>query len=106
MLIEEMMKNLRLAGVSCAASVELNRDLPGNTVMELFDFYAYVIEKSYEGLDSLLARFFCRDDAIYVCVDAVCSLDLQKLQTDRISVSISEDNCYTLSFKLEGGDGR
>jgi len=104
--IGEMMKNLRLAGVCCAVSVELDQDLPEHVAMALFDFYAYVVEKAYEGLESLLARFFCRDNAFYVCVDAVCHLDLQKLQTDRIAVSKSEDNCYTLSFKMEGGDGK
>ena len=104
--IKEMMKNLQLAEVSCASSVQFERDLPTDIAMELFDFYEYVVERSFDGLSDLLARFFCRDNCFYACIDAVCSLDLTTLQTEEISVSESDENCFTLSFKMEGGDGR
>ena len=42
----------------------------------------------------------------YACIDAVCSLDLTALWTEFIFVSKSEENCYTLSFQMEGGEGR
>jgi hypothetical protein len=74
--------------------------------MKLFDFYEFVVENAFDGLSYLLARFFCRDNSFYACIDAVCSLDLSALQTEQISVSRSDDNCYTLSLKPEGGDGR
>jgi len=104
--IKEMMKNLQIAGVSCAASVQFERDIPSDVVMQLFDFYEYVVENAFDGLKYLLARFFCRDNCYYACIDAVCSLDLTALQTEEISVSESDENCFTLSFKMEGGDGR
>jgi len=103
---KEMMKNLRLAGVNCASSVQFEKDLPAGVAMKLFDFYEYVVENSFDGLSYLLARFFLRDNCYYACIDAVCSLDLTTLQTEEISVSESDENCYTLSFKMEGGDGR
>lgn len=104
--IREMIKNLQLAGIQGACSVQFDRDLPADTAMQLFDFYEHVVENAFDGLTSLLARFFCRDNCFYACVDAVCSLDLTALQTESFSVSLQEENCYTISFKLEGGDGR
>lgn len=101
--IEEMAKNLQLAGVRCAASVQLGRDIPSDVVMKLFDFYEYVVESAFDGLSCLLARFFCRDNGFYCCVDAVCSMDLTALQTDTVSVSMPDENTYTLSFRAEGG---
>lgn len=101
--VNEMMKNLLLADVSCAGSVELGTDLPADVAMKLFDFYEYVVENAFDGLSWLLARFFCRDNSFYACIDAVCSFDLTKLQTEQISVSRSDADCYTLSFRLEGG---
>ena len=104
--LKEMMENLQLAGVKCASSVQFEKDLPAGVAMKLFDFYEYVVENAFDGLNYLLARFFYRDDCYYACIDAVCSLDLTALQTEEISVSESDENCYTLSFKMEGGDGR
>jgi len=104
--IKEMMTNLQIAGVSCAASVQFERDIPSNVVMQLFDFYEYVVENAFDGLTYLLARFFSRDDSIYCCVDAVCNLDLTVLTTETVSVSVTDENYYTLSFKAEGGDGK
>lgn len=101
--LKEMMKNLQLAGVNCAASVQFGRDIPSDVAMKLFDFYEYVVEKAFDGLEYLLARFFCRDGSFYCCVDAVSKLDLIALQTETISVSVSDKNYYTLSFKAEGG---
>ena len=66
---------------------------------------AMVVENTFEGLTYLLARFFSRDNCFYCCVDAVCGKDLTVLATDMISVSVTEENCYTLSFKAEGGEG-
>ena len=68
-------------------------------------FYEHVVENAFDGLTYLLARFFKRDNSFYACVDAVCSLDLTALQSDSVSVSVSDHNYYTLSFKTEGGDG-
>ncbi len=101
----EMMKNLQLAGITCACAVQFEQELPSAAAMELFDFYEYVTENAFDGLQSLLARFFCRDGCFYACVDVVCSLHLTGLQSDKISVSREEENCYTLSFKGEGGNG-
>ena len=103
--IKEMMKNLQFAGVSCAASVQVGKVIPSGVVMKLFDFYEHVVENAFDGLTYLLARFFKRDNSFYACVDAVCSLDLTALQSDSVSVSVSDHNYYTLSFKTEGGDG-
>ena len=104
--VEEMMKNLKLVGIECACTVEYDRDLPANVAMRLFDFYEYVTETTFDSLSSLLARFFFRDGCYYACIDAVCMQDLTRLQTEEISVSMVEENCYTISLKVEGGDGR
>lgn len=101
--IKEMMKNLQLVGVNCAGFVEFEKDLPTDVAMQLFDFYEYVVENAFDGLNSLLARFFFRDGQFYACIDAVCSQDLTVLRSEQIDVSVSEENCYTLSFMLEGG---
>ncbi|MBQ3069285.1 MAG: hypothetical protein IJD01_05000, partial [Clostridia bacterium] len=103
--LKEMMKNLHLAGVNGASSVQFEKDLPADVAMKLFDFYEYVVENAFDGLSYLLARFFYRDDCYYACIDAVCDLDLTTLQKETISVSKSDENCYTLSFKIVGGDG-
>ena len=99
----EMMKNLQLAGVNCASSVQFNRNLPTDVAMQLFDFYEYVVENSLDGLSSLLARFFYRNGCFYACMDAVSSQNLTVLQNDWITVSVTDEHCYTLSFQLEGG---
>lgn len=104
--IKEMMKNLQVAGVSCAASVQFEKDIPASVVLKLFDFYEYVVENTFDGLTYLLARFFSRDNSFYCCVDAMCSRDLTLLANDIVSVSETDVNYYTLSFKVEGGDGR
>jgi hypothetical protein len=101
-----MMKNLQIAGVSCASSVQFERDIPSDVVMQLFDFYEYVVENAFDGLTYLLARFFSRDNCFYCCVDAVCSLDLTAFATDTVSVSVTDENYYTFSFKAEGGDDK
>ena len=103
--INEMMNNLQLAGINCASSVQFDKDIPADIAMQLFDFYEYVVENAFDGLSSLLARFFYRNNSFYACIDAVCSLDMTVLQNDLISVSVSEENCYTLSLNLRGGDG-
>ena len=102
--IKEMMKNLQITGVSCAASVQFEKDIPSHVALQLFDFYEYVVEHAFDGLSYLLARFFSRDGSFYCCVDAVCSLDLTALASDDVSVSVIDDNYYTLSFRAEGGD--
>jgi hypothetical protein len=104
--IQEMMKNLQLAGIHCAGSVDFEGDLPTEVAMQMFDFYEYVVENAFEGLQSLLARFFYRDCSFYACIDTVCTLDLMVLQTGNIHVSMTDEDYYTLSFKLEGGDGK
>lgn len=104
--IDEMMGSLKLTGVSCAASVQFNNEVSSDVMMQLFDFYEYVVENAIDGLVSLLARFFSRDGSFYCCVDAVCSLDLTALATDTVSVSVTEDNYYTLSFRTEGGNDK
>ena len=101
--VREMMKNLQIAGVNCAASVQFEQEIPSNIMMRLFDFYEYVVENTFDGLTSLLARFFRRDDDFYACVDAVCSKDLTALATDTVSVEVADDGSYTLSIKMEGG---
>ncbi len=102
--VKEMMKYLQIAGVSCAASVQFDTDIPADVVTQLFDFYEYVVESAFDGLTYLLARFFSRDGCYYCCVDAVCSLDLTVLATDIISVCVNDENYFTLSLKIEGGD--
>ena len=102
--LNEMMKNLRLAGIACACSIDLEEDIPSNVAMQFFDFYEYIVENAFDGLESLLARFFIRDNEFYVCVDVVCNLDLTTLEDENITISISEENCYTLSFKAKEGD--
>lgn len=104
--LQEMVKNLQLAGVTSACAVEFEKELPTDAAMQLFDFYEFVVEHAFDGLQSLLARFFCRDGCYYACVDAVCSLDLTVLRSPDISVSVSDEGCYTLSFRIEGGDGK
>ena len=104
--IQEMMKNLKLTGVECADSVIFGKDLPTEVAMKLFDFYEYVIENAFDGLNFLFARFFSRDEKFYACIDAVCSFDLMFLQSENISVDKTDDDCYTLSFSVKGGDGR
>jgi hypothetical protein len=104
--VGEMIRNLQIAGVSCAASVQFDEDIPSDAAMQLFDFYEYVVENAFDGLRSLLARFFSREGSFWCCVDAVCSLDLTSLAADAVSVSVTDENYYTLSFKAEGGTGR
>jgi hypothetical protein len=74
--------------------------------MRLFDFYEYVVENAFDGLTCLLARFFSRDNSFYACVDAVSSLNLTVLASDTVSVSVTDEGFYTLSFKTEGGTGK
>jgi len=100
---KEMMKSLQVAGINCACVVGFECDLSSDVAMKFFDFYEYVIEKSFDGLNNLLARFFCRDNCFYACIDAVCTMDLTRLCTDEISVSVVDENYYTLSLKTEGG---
>jgi hypothetical protein len=104
--IKEMMNYLQIAGVTCAASVQFERDIPSDVVMQLIDFYESVVENAFDGLTNLLARFFSRDDSFYCCVDAVCSLNLTAFANDAVSVSVMDENYYTLSFKIEGGEGK
>lgn len=103
--LEEMGKNLELAGVAWGCAVQLDRPLPTEAAMKLFDFCEYVVENAFDGLSGLLARFFCRDGRFYVCVDAVCSRDLTILRTGEISVSVTDAQCYTLSIWVEGAEG-
>ena len=104
--LNEMMKNLQLAGISCASAIGFEEDVPSNIAMQLFDFYEYVVENTFDGLKSLLARFFCRDGSYFACIDVVCSLDLTKLKKENLTISVSEENCYTLSFQVKEGDGK
>lgn len=101
--IQEMIKNLRLAGIDCACAVNTGRDIPSDAAMKLLDFYESIVEFAFDGLESLLARVFCRGESFYMSIDAVCSLDLTKLQTQEISVSLFDEGCYTVSFAVEGG---
>jgi hypothetical protein len=96
--IAEMLKNLRMAGINCAASVQLGKDLPSETVMKLFDFYEYVVENAFDGLTYLLARFFCRQDGCYCCVDALCSLDLTRLQWNLLIILQTKPHNLQVNF--------
>jgi len=102
----EMMRNLQLAGITCGCAVQIENDIPSDIAMKLFDFYEYITENAFDGLSSLLARFFCRDNCYYACVDVVCSLDLTKLKSEQITVSVSDKNYYTLSFRVKEGDDK
>ena len=103
--LDEMMKNLLVSGINCACSVQFENSIPSGVAMKLFDFYEFVVENTFDGLESLLARFFCRDGSYYACIDVVCTLDITKLEDDSVSVSVSDENCYTLSFCVKEGDG-
>lgn len=102
--IQEMVKNLQLAGVQCACSVQIDRTLPAHAAVSLFDFYEYVTENALMGLSSLLARFFCRNGDFYACIDAACASDLRYLGNESIAVSESEDGCTTLTLCVKGGE--
>lgn len=102
--LDEMMKNLQLVGIVCGCSVQLEEDLPSNIAMQFFDFYEYVVENAFDGLESLLARFFRREKDFYACIDVVCSIDLTTLAHDNITVSTSGDNCYTLALDAKEGE--
>ncbi len=102
--IDEMMKNLQLAGVDCAASIQFNSDIPSDIAMRLLDFYEHVVENAFDGLSYLLVRFFNRGNVFYACVDAVCSLDLTALSNDTVSISMSDEDTYTLSIMINGGE--
>lgn len=104
--IKEIMKNLQLAGIHCACAVQFEKNLPAYAAMKLLDFYEYVLENAFDGLESLLVRFFRRGNSFYACIDAVCTLNLTVLRSDTIDVNISDENCYTLSLKVEGGVGK
>jgi hypothetical protein len=104
--IIEIINDLQTVGVNCAAYVDLGKDIPTDIALKLIDFYEYVVENSFDGLSSLLVRFFFRDGHFYSCIDTVCSLDLTKLGTEQISVYESDENCYTLSVKVKGDDVR
>ena len=71
--------------------------------MALLDFYEYVVEQAFDGLSSLLARFFCRESRFYACIDVLCSLDLSGLQKPGVSVSLTDENYYIISYIVEGG---
>ena len=92
--------------MKCAASVEFESSVSSDVIMQLFDFYEHVVETAFDGLSYLLARFFGRDGDFYCCVDAVCSIDLTALASETVSVSVTDENYYTLSFKAQGGEGR
>jgi len=102
----EMMKNLSLSGISCACTVQFDDDVASSIAMQLFDFYEYVVENTFDGLTGLLARFFSRDGSYFACIDVCCSLDLTNLKKENLTVSVSEENCYTLSFQVKEGDGK
>lgn len=85
--------------------MQFESSIPSGVAMKLFDFYEFVVENTFDGLESLLARFFCRDGSFYACIDVVCTLDLTKLEDDSVSISVSDENCYTLSFCVKEGDG-
>jgi len=104
--LQEMTRNLQLAGINCGCSVQLEGNIPSDIAMKLFDFYEYVTENAFDGLSALLARFFCRDGCFFGCIDVVCTLDLTELKGENISVNISENNCYTLSYKPEEGEDK
>lgn len=104
--LKEMIKNLQLSGITCAYSVQLEKDIPTDVAMKLLDFYEYAVENTFDGLSYLLARFFCRNNCYYACIDAVSGADLTALQNEQVTVSKTDENSYTLSIKLEGGDGR
>ena len=97
----EIDANFHICTTPC---VRFDKNIPADIAMQLFDFYEYVVENAFDGLSDLLARFFCRGDYFYVCVDAVCSIDLTTLNKDDVLVSVSDENCYTLSFKLKAGE--
>ena len=104
--VAEMMRNLQLAGIHSAGNVQFAQDLPADVAMRLFDFYESVVEYAFDGLGSLLARFFYRAGRYYCCVDVTCSLDLTGLRSEQVLVSQSDENCYTLALSIEGGDGK
>ena len=116
--VKEVMKNLELAGVNCASSLQFStnvqtpKGLPGGVVMRLFDFYEYVVENAIDDLEYLLVRFFDREGDFYCCADAVCGKDLTCLENDEIKVSVLDSNeeykgnYYTLSFMMKGGNSK
>ena len=104
--LDEMMMNLQLADINCACAIGFHNDVPSSIAMQLFDFYEYIVENTFDGLTSLLARFFYRDGLFFACIDVVCSLDLTKLRKENLTVSVSEKNCYTLSFQVKEGDSK
>lgn len=101
--IGELVKNLQLAGIRCAGSVQLDRTLPADAAVKLFDFFEYVAENAFDGLSALLARFFCRDGDFYACVDAVSTADLRGLAGEGIVFADSGDGCATLTLCVKGG---
>ena len=65
--------------------------------------YAYSVKHITEAYGCPVISLSMKDDNDIM---PVSSLDLTSLSADAVSVSETEENYYTLSFKAEGGTGR
>lgn len=103
---EETMRYLRAYGVLCSWRAEGEKEVAGETAMQIFDFYEKVLEKTLGGISALYCFFSVKKESVELSVNVECEADLSGCILPQGSRTEQDlDGSWVISYSVDNGTG-
>lgn len=102
--VNEVLKNLQFSEMDCACSIQLESQVKNDIIINMFDYFYYILDKVSLLSERILIRFFRRNHIYYVCVDAISRSNLTNISIQNVDVYSSDDNEYTFVYQCQRGN--
>lgn len=104
--IRESINSLETCCVACGFISEITEYVPAADVIEMYDFFEQIVERSLDCADSLMVRVSIKSNLINFSVDTDADSDFYDLVSDNVTVVQDEDDEWKLTLRLKTGGVR
>lgn len=98
----ESISNLELYGVSCGFQMELSAPVAAAQMMEMYDFFEEIVERSLDSMSAVTVRISKSGGALFITVNTDANADFSTLSGDTTTVQRDEDGEWQLAMRLGG----
>ena len=101
----ESMDNLEMCGIICGFCLELTESVLAVHIMEMYDFFEKVTERSLDCMSSLTVYVGQTAEGLSLVINTDSAAELSDLASDTVQVCRDEDSEWKLTLNLgTGGD--
>ena len=101
----ESMDNLEMCGIICGFCLELTESVLAVHIMEMYDFFEKVTERSLDRMSSLTVYVGQTAEGLSLIINTDSAADLSDLASDTVQICRDEDSEWKLTLNLGmGGD--